>query len=302
MKLFFAIDGQPAPGRVADFDSAITALADRGATEIVMRHPHTLGFGLWPRIDERTLAHENGGIPIPWSTRPTPTSQGTMSGMIDRHLNVLHDSLRAYPPRPSSGYVCIDWEWWKEAWRLLEERYKHAALAAGLTSVQWEDDACTWLERSIAMCKATRPDLRFGFYALPWLFDSAARTRRIAACMDVSFPTAYLSIDSPLAPQLKEIETTIRARKAAYRNTGKPVIAFVRSRYNDRYELELDASAVRGTFKATAQADGHAIWDAWPAGEVGEQLAAAWGRWVVRVYLPEWDRHHKNGVVSGGSA
>ena len=254
--------------------------------DVIVFYEHTLG--LFPRIDLRTGEHLNGGIPH--------------LGDFSEHIGIcLNDIIEAIPDPAWDGFVVIDYESWTPWWDDTTQRYRDATIDdIRRRYPEWTDadieafareiyelSARRFLEGTIKLGQALRPNARWGFWAYPkarhadldnsdtqWLWDAS----------DVFFPEIYMQdylVPDNVEPMLGEanysdyINTAFNGNLAYARQLAgdtKPTLAFAWPRYGHRNEnqwyrlqfLEPEHLQLMLAGPYFWDADGVVIWDHLP--------------------------------------
>ncbi|XP_055318699.1 hyaluronidase Tab y 2.0101-like [Sitodiplosis mosellana] len=257
--------------------------AFRGSAISILYDP-----GKFPALLEnsssRALVQRNGGVP--------------QQGNLNEHLQVFQKHVNELVPNSNNdGLAIIDFESWRPVYRqnfgtlqpyrdLSEqiERKRHPLMPNKRIEAEatrnFEKAGRTFIESSIDLARKMRPRAKWGYYGLPYCFNSKGtsiedcprevkeennRTQWIYDASDVIYPSVYMTeqiLPNDRARMVRgRVKESIRLARRS-RNPQKPrVIAYFRYVFTDtkKYLNQKDTYEALNTVKSIG-GDGVVLW------------------------------------------
>ncbi|MDX2116479.1 MAG: hypothetical protein SFZ24_12790 [Planctomycetota bacterium] len=201
-------------------------------------------FGLYPRFHEGAKFH--GGVP---QAADLPAHLAKLTLDIDKFI----------PDRAFAGYVVIDYEGWDPLWEVSRDEYKNLSRQLvrqrnpqrserdieRLAKAGFESAARTFLLETLRVCRAARPNAKWGYYGIPWPHHNLpdGKLDWLYKASDALFPCCYMfNKTAPAGQKPGPGEATKDFYENHLRNTvgvaralggpDKPVIALIWIRYD----------------------------------------------------------------------
>uniref|UniRef100_A0A4W2ECY5 Hyaluronidase n=1 Tax=Bos indicus x Bos taurus TaxID=30522 RepID=A0A4W2ECY5_BOBOX len=216
-------------------------------------------LGYYPKINERTGVHKNGGIP--------------QVASLKKHLDKAEKDIAYYMPIDNVGLAVIDWENWRPTWvrnwkpkdvykkasiELVLQQNRHFTLkeATKRAKADFEKAAKSFMQETLKLGKFLRPNHLWGYYLFPDCYNHHYNQANYnGSCFDEEkrrndalnwlwkestalYPSVYLNTKLKSSPQARlfvrnRVQEAIRLSKVANVKSPLPVFVYTRPVFSD---------------------------------------------------------------------